>query len=82
MSHDAVFVVEAIVWTGVVSSLKEAVHFVLIEINHAHEAVVVIIVDKIRAGFAVGDFFLLHKITPSLVYQWRSCTKITNYYLS
>lgn len=66
MSYNTVFIVEPVIRTGVISSLQEAVHFVLIEIDHAHVAVVVIIVDKIGAGLAVSYFFLFHKCTSQM----------------
>lgn len=65
MSYNAVFIVKAIIRAAVVSSLKEAVHFVLIEVNHAHIAVIVLVKDIIRAGLAVCSFFLFHDDTPS-----------------
>lgn len=69
MSYNTVFIVEPVIRTGVISSLQEAVHFVLIEIDHAHVAVVVIIVDKIGAGLAVSYFFLFHKCSLSDVFH-------------
>ena len=53
MSHDTVFIIEAIIRAGVVSSLKEAIHFVFIEVNHTYIAVIVIIEDVVCAGLAV-----------------------------
>lgn len=54
MPYNTVFVVKTIVWTGVIRSGEESRHFVLIKIHHAHEAVVVLVVDVIGAGLAVG----------------------------
>lgn len=54
MSYNAVFVIKTVVGAGVIRSGEEARHFVLIKIHHAHEAVVILVVDIIGAGLAVG----------------------------
>lgn len=54
MPYNAVFIVKAVVGTGVICSGEETRHFVLIEIHHTHKAVVVLVVDVIGAGLAVG----------------------------
>ncbi len=60
MAHHAVLVVEAIVGTGVVGALHKSVHLVLVEIYHTDVAVVVLVINIVGAGLAVGGGFLLH----------------------
>ena len=63
MADNAVFVVKAVVGTGVVGALQETVHLVLVEIDHADVAFVVFVVDIVSAGLAVCSFFVLHIIS-------------------
>lgn len=53
MSHDSVFIVKAVVGAGVIRPREEACHFVLIEVNQAYIAVVILIVDIVHTAFAV-----------------------------
>ncbi len=59
MAYYAVFIVQPVIRAGVVRAVQETVHFVLVEIDHTYVAVVIIVVDVVGAGLAVGDFLLV-----------------------
>lgn len=63
MTYNAVFVVKAVIRTGIISAVEEAVHLVLIKIHHTHIAVVFLVVDVIRAGFTICCRFFIHTAT-------------------
>ena len=77
MTDYSVFVVETVVRAGVVGALQEAVHFVLIEVYHTDVAVVVLVINVIGAGLAVGGFFLFHDAAPFVMNKRKSLTIIS-----
>lgn len=60
VTHNAVFVIETVIWAGIICSLKKACHFVLIKVDHAGVAIVVVIIDVICTSFAVCRGLLFH----------------------
>lgn len=60
MAYNSVLIVETVVWAGIIRSLKKASHFVLIKVDHAGVAIVVVIIDVICTSFAVCRGLLLH----------------------
>ena len=62
MPYHAVFIVKAIVRTGIIRSLNETCHFIFVKIHHAYVAVVALVIDIVGAGLAVCSIFLIHII--------------------
>ena len=62
MANYSVFVIESVIGTGVVGSLKETCHLVLVEVHHTDIAVVIIIIHVICTCFAVCSTFSVHII--------------------
>ena len=60
MAHNAVFVIKTVVGTAVIASLQKAVHLVLVEVDHAHIAVIILVIDVVCAGLAIGCFWIAH----------------------
>lgn len=72
MADYSVFVIESVIGTGVVGSLKETCHFVLVEVHHTDIAVVIIIIHVICTCFAVCSFFSVHIILRYVTPQGHS----------
>lgn len=61
MPHNAVFIVKAVIWTGVIGACQEPAHLVFVKVCHASEAIVIIVIDIVHTGLAVGRFSVLHR---------------------
>lgn len=66
MTYYPVFVIKTVIRTGIVCSCNKPSHFVLVEIDHAGVAVVVLVVDIVGTGFAVCGFLFVHDDSPCM----------------
>lgn len=69
MPYNAVFIIKAEVRAGVVRAGEKSAHFVLIEVRHAGEAVVIIVINIVYAAFAVGGFCIIHREVPPSAFR-------------
>lgn len=69
MFYNAVFIVKAEVRAGVVRACEKSAHFVLVEVRHAGEAVVIIVINVVHAAFAVGGFCIIHREVPPSAFR-------------
>jgi len=75
MAHHAVFVIKAVIRTGIVRAVQKAIHLIFVEVDHTHITVIVVVIDIVRAGLAVG-YLLFHRLPPDfgVIVHCKLCT--------
>ena len=53
VAHHAVFVIKAVIGTGIISPVEKTVHLVLVKVHHTDIAVIIVIINVIRTGLTV-----------------------------